>query len=106
LRKDLEDGRTILKKAQERKKISNLEMNKGKTKTHNSFSALSSDEIGRVADLVGVSVGGNPHELSKVVFDIVELDKDRVARLSKVCTRCSHVSVKGDVQPPGLGGRE
>jgi hypothetical protein len=50
----LKDGRTILEKAQERKMISNLEANKGKTKPCNKFSVLSSNEICQVVEVVGV----------------------------------------------------
>jgi hypothetical protein len=50
----LKDGRTILKKAQERKMISNLEANKGKTKPCNKFLVLSSNEICQVVEVVGV----------------------------------------------------
>jgi hypothetical protein len=100
------DGRTILEKAQERKKITNLEKNKGKAKSHNAFAVLSSDEICHVADLVGVSLGDNPQELNKSVSGIIDLDIDRVSRMSKECGQCSQVVDKGTDQSPGLSGQE
>jgi hypothetical protein len=43
------DGRTVMEKAQARKKLANLEGNKGISKTSNPFSALSSEEIISIA---------------------------------------------------------
>jgi hypothetical protein len=53
------DGRTILEKAQERKMINNLKVNKGKTKPCNKFSVLCS-EIYQVAEVLGVKLVDNP----------------------------------------------
>jgi hypothetical protein len=49
------DGRTVLEKAQDRKKKTNLEEPKGITQ--NSFSLLSAQEFSNVARDTGISLG-------------------------------------------------
>jgi hypothetical protein len=50
------DGRTVLEKAQDRKKKINLEGHQGMEKSSNPFSALSIPEISDIADKIGVNL--------------------------------------------------
>jgi hypothetical protein len=54
-----QDGRTIMEKAQDRKRRTNLDGVKGDSKAYNSFAPLSCDEIVSVADEIGVKLGND-----------------------------------------------
>jgi hypothetical protein len=97
------DGRTIMEKAQERKMISNLEINKGKAKLCNKFSVLSSDEICQVAGVVGVNLGDNSQEIDRSISGIIEPDNSRGDKFNSNCAKCSCVDEIGTRQRPELG---
>jgi hypothetical protein len=79
------DGRTILEKAQERKKVCNLELPKGIKAQTNPFSILSSDVISVIANVVGVRLGCNEIECSKSVHLIQECDECRDVDFKQNC---------------------
>jgi hypothetical protein len=56
------DGRTMLEKAQDRKKRTNLEGPKGNSRSQNPFSILSNTEILNVARTVGIQTGQDTKE--------------------------------------------
>jgi hypothetical protein len=58
------DGRTMLEKAQDRKRT-NLEEMKGKSNTNNSFAPLAVDDILSVADEIGVNLGNCQSEVEQ-----------------------------------------
>jgi hypothetical protein len=64
------DGRTMLEKAQERKKMVNLEDPKGMTISFNPFSVLSSYEISKVAKNIGVSLGSSLDEIESSILEV------------------------------------
>jgi hypothetical protein len=85
------DDRTMLEKAQERKKIINMEKTKGITKTLNSFSVLAAEEIWSLAKVVGISLGVDQGVESKSMLDIMESDRARISTLSESYSQCKNV---------------
>jgi hypothetical protein len=51
------DGKTILVKAQERKRMTNLEDGMGEAQSSNTFSVLSNSKFAEIASTIGVSSG-------------------------------------------------
>jgi hypothetical protein len=90
------DGRTMMKIAQERKKITNLERGKGIPKQTNSFSVLSSLDIVDMASCVGVSIGLNDVAKEKAISDIVKEDSDRAKAFSETCKSCQEDMPNGN----------
>jgi hypothetical protein len=83
------DGRTILEKAQDRKKQINLEETKGINRNHNPFSLLSSSEISDIADVVGVNLGVESMAKDKIVSDILSIRTDREVVFKQSCDSCN-----------------
>jgi hypothetical protein len=80
------DGRTMLEKAQDRKKLTNLETLKGKTKTQNPFDALASDEMVLMADVVGISLGKNDNEVISSSVEVMDRDRRRPVEFRAQCS--------------------
>jgi hypothetical protein len=78
------DGRTILEKAQDRKRQTNLEGIKGMARTVNSFASLASEDIVEMASVVGMKLGVNESDKRQAVLDIVETEKERILLLRDV----------------------
>jgi hypothetical protein len=79
------DGRTIMEKAQERKKLANLEGPKGNSKYANPFSVLALDEISLVAKVVGVSLGSTVEEIEEPARVVQENGKIRLGLFEGQC---------------------
>jgi hypothetical protein len=82
------DGKTVLEKAQERKKRTNLEGSKGMNKNSNPFSVLAINEITNIAECVGVSLGLDQAKVKKSVLDILGKDKTRAQNFIQSCQVC------------------
>jgi hypothetical protein len=80
------DGRTMMEKAQERKKIVNLEKAKGISKTSNSFFVLDAEEICSAAKVVGISLGDDQTAESRSVSDIMNCDRDSSSTFDENCS--------------------
>jgi hypothetical protein len=91
------DGRTVMEKAQARKKLVNLEGTKGISKTSNPFSALSSEEIITIAKDVGVSLGVSSNEIDKSILEVQSSDISRLENFNSKCDQCQISSPKGDL---------
>jgi hypothetical protein len=52
-----QDGKTVMEKAQDRKRMANLDGVGGNSKSYNSFLVLSNREIASIASIVGVDLG-------------------------------------------------
>jgi hypothetical protein len=72
-----QDSRTVLEKAQERKNKVNLEGMKGNTKSYNSFSVLAANEISKIADVTGISLGVDQIARDEFIIDIQTSDSNR-----------------------------
>jgi hypothetical protein len=83
------NGRTILEKAQDRKKRANLDSCHGNSKTYNPFSIPSNFEISSVTSVVKISLGENKMEKMSSLARIQELDLKRVKECRENCDICS-----------------
>jgi hypothetical protein len=83
------DGRTILEKAQERKKVVNLETRKIGNKPSNSFSIPSQSEIAIIAKSVGIKLGSDAVEVEKAIAEIQDIDRSRGSTFSTDCSSCN-----------------
>jgi hypothetical protein len=72
-----QDSRAVLEKAQERKKKVNLEGMKGNTKSYNSFSVLAANEISKIVDATGISLGVDQIARDEFIIDIQTSDSNR-----------------------------
>jgi hypothetical protein len=95
------DGRTIMEKAQERKKVYNLEVLKGINSQSNPFSVLSYEKISSIASTIGVNLGCSEYEIGKSTVLLQECDRDLIFEQNcKPCQEKTSDSVefeKGDV---------
>jgi hypothetical protein len=85
----VKDGRTVLERAQDRKKKVNLEEPKGIN--HNPSPTLSSEDITAIANIAvgtGVVLGRDLGENEKTLLEIIENDHDRKSPFEKVCPEC------------------
>jgi hypothetical protein len=82
------DGRTMLKKAQDRKKKTNLDGNQGIPKPLNPFSVLSISEIPEVAAQTSVSLGSKVEDRVSSMEQTQNMDKTRVEVFSNECEKC------------------
>jgi hypothetical protein len=82
------DGKTVMEKAQERKKKVNLEGSKGNTKSYNPFSVLSNSDISALAEVTGVRLGKNEKDKFAVMFDIQEKEDMMVQSFNASCSVC------------------
>jgi hypothetical protein len=85
------DNRTILEKAQARKKVVNLEATQGISKSHNPFSVLSSVEIASIAKDVGINLGDSVFESRKAILEVQESDLVRMKDYKNKCEMCQFV---------------
>jgi hypothetical protein len=85
----------MMEKAQERKKLANLDGHKGMTKVVNPFSALSSDDISRVANSVGASLGSSSDEIEGSLLEIHNCDKSRSEVFEGQCDQCQEIVKNG-----------
>jgi hypothetical protein len=67
-----QDGRTILEKARERKKKTNLEGGAGISKSYNTFSILSADDVSSLAECAGISLGADLKDKESSILEIQE----------------------------------
>jgi hypothetical protein len=81
------DGKTILKKAQERK-IINLEKPKGIPLSLCSLSNLDPVDASSVARVIGVSLGVDQICCDKSVLEVLECNRARVAEFEGGCEKC------------------
>jgi hypothetical protein len=95
------DGRTIMKKAQERKKLANLDAPNGTIKIANSFSILASVEISIVAKEIGISLGSAVEEIEESMREIQENDKIRSGLFEGQCDQCQTKDEVDNVESNG-----
>jgi hypothetical protein len=76
----------MMEKAQERKKIVNLEKAKGISKTSNSFFVLDTEEICNAAKVVGINLGDDQTAESRSVSDIMNCDRDSSSTFDENCS--------------------
>jgi hypothetical protein len=97
----LKDGRTVLGKAQGRKKKANLEEPRGISK--NSFSILSTVEISEIAKDTGISLGMDHKSEEQTGLDLLDNDKSRKTNFNKTCLTCK-LDDSSEVVSTGLLG--
>jgi hypothetical protein len=83
------DGRTILEKAQKRKKVVNLETRKIGNKPSNSFFIMSQSEIAITAKSVGIKLGSDVVEVEKAIVEIQDIDRSRGSTFTADCSSCN-----------------
>jgi hypothetical protein len=86
------DGRTVLEKAQDKKKKANLEIPKGIPQ--NSFAALSCTDIADISEIVvdtGIVLGRNPKEIENSLPEMLGKDNDRKSVFEKFCPDCQAI---------------
>jgi hypothetical protein len=91
------DGKTILDKAQERQKRTNLEGGAGISKTSNSFSVLSSSIISELANVVGISLGGDSKGIDFSSREMQEAGVIQTKLFEESCRTCQLGSSMDDV---------
>jgi hypothetical protein len=64
------DGKSMLDKAQESKKIHNLEAARGKKQSTNSFAALRTDDVEMISNVGGIDLGTNKESRKKLVSEV------------------------------------
>jgi hypothetical protein len=82
------DGRTVLEKAQDRKKLTNLDGRHGNSKTYNPFLVLSNSKITSVAKVISVVIGNDKSEKSSSLAKIQEVDLERARMFTDSCSVC------------------
>jgi hypothetical protein len=82
------NGKTVLEKAQERKKIANLEKPKGKPLSLCSLSNLDPVDVSSIARVFGVSLGVDQISCDKSVQEVLECNRARVAEFEGGCEKC------------------
>jgi hypothetical protein len=82
------DGRTVFEKAQERKKICNMECAKGRSKNYNSFNVLSAPVIDDLAKDVGISLGVVQSAREQSIASVLDSDNCRIDNFDRNCTIC------------------
>jgi hypothetical protein len=87
------DGRTIMEKAQDRKKKANLESTKGINKTLNPFFVLTTSEILEAAECVDVRLGNDQVDEGETVVEILDKERDIVVAFDKACQMCQDLSL-------------
>jgi hypothetical protein len=97
------DGRTMLEKAQDRKRT-NLEEMKGKSNTNNSFAPLAVDDILSVADEIGVNLGNCQSEVEQSLEIIQSGEAMRNSMFVEGCILCQ-VDKGNTAQPEGIIGQ-
>jgi hypothetical protein len=101
------DGRTMLEKSQDRKKLTNLETVKGKTKIQNPFDALASVEIVLMADVAGISLGKNDNEVLSSSVEDMDRDRRRLVEFRAQCSTCQvEVGVEHNMNVLGVSTEE
>jgi hypothetical protein len=88
------DGRTIMEKAQDRKKKANLDDIQGISKPINQFYVLSTSEISNVAARIGISLGSSVADKMRSLDNIQCMDNVRVEKFSKDCVKCQECDPK------------
>jgi hypothetical protein len=96
-----QDRRSVLEKAQDRKKLVNLEGGKGNSKSYHSSNVLSNDEISNIAREVGVCLDKNQVETNNAVREIQSSDSSRAVLYADNCEICVGSKVE---QIRGSGG--
>jgi hypothetical protein len=82
------DGKTIMEKAQERKKKTNLDGCKGNSKSYNPFYIPSNSDISSLAEVTSVSLGNNDRGVNSMLAEMQEDDNLRARYFSDSCTVC------------------
>ncbi|TVT99235.1 hypothetical protein EJB05_55411, partial [Eragrostis curvula] len=82
----VQDGRTVMQRAQDLRKEWNLEAKKGMNKNFNPFSVLSVSEITTVADVVGINLGEQVDVVSEVVESFQKVDAGRKVDMIQSCS--------------------
>jgi phosphohistidine swiveling domain-containing protein len=100
------DGRSMLDKAQDRKKRPKLEIPKGMVKPVNSFSVLSVEKIVDIAVDVGVCMGPDQRSRDVSASEVVLVDSDRGNSFMENYKPCHDLEKtrKLEVCDHGLGG--
>jgi hypothetical protein len=83
-----QDGKTVVEKAQDRKRMANLDGVGGNSKFYNSFLVLSNREITSIASIVGVDLGQNAKDRASSLDKIQQSDADRAKTFRCNCATC------------------
>jgi hypothetical protein len=83
-----QDGRAMMEKAQDRKRLTNQETLKGNTKSKSSFDALASDEIVTMANVIDISLGKNDNDVLKSSVEVMDRDRNRSIEFRAQCSAC------------------
>jgi hypothetical protein len=100
------DGRSMLERAQERKRVANLESLKGNCRSYNSFSVLAPEEVSGIAKITCIKLGSTPAEVNVVVDEIVLDSSVRGNKFDENCLVChavKEVSQPSDGVDEGVG---
>jgi hypothetical protein len=100
------EGRTIMEKAQDRKKKVNLKSTKGTNKTISSFSVLSDSEILEVAECVDVRLGKDQVEVNEAILTILDKEKEIAVDFDKYCQMCQDLSLDKEIKSDMITGLE
>jgi hypothetical protein len=80
------DGRTVLEKAQDRKKKANLEITRGNTQ--NSFSLWAAHEVLHMARETDISLCTDVVSEEQSILEILDKDRVRKVEFDKICVTC------------------
>jgi hypothetical protein len=89
------DGKTVMEKAQERKKKADLDGYKGNSKTYNPLLILSCSDISNMAEVTGVSLGKDTKEIENVIGEMQLNDEKMALNFKDKCEVCQTDSVVG-----------
>jgi hypothetical protein len=98
------DGRTIMEKAQDRKKKTNLENTKGIDKSLNPFSILTTVEILEIAECVDISLGKDQSDENETLLAMLDKEKDIDTTFDKACQMCQDLSMGSETNDARLAG--
>jgi hypothetical protein len=96
------DERTVLEKAQDRKKKANLEVTQGNTQ--NSFALLADHEVLHMARETDISLGTGVVSEEQSILDILDKDRVRKVEFDKLCVNCKVDSNEDRVELVNNGG--
>jgi hypothetical protein len=93
------DGRTVMEKAQNRKKLTNLETLKGIFRPCNPVEALHSDEILNMPNVVDISLGRSDSEVLNSCVEVKDRDVSRSKEFKSQCASCQgEMNMEGSME--------
>jgi hypothetical protein len=101
-----QDGRTVMEKAQERKKKVNLDGVAGNAKSYNSFSVLSSSKISSIADTTSIKLGNSATDRVVSSSEIQNKEEARIGNLKEECAVCQSSKLDSVSGQEECGGQE